>query len=448
MDHRGVDVNRKVLEMKKCVKAGAVLSVVGVLGAFSMVRAQADYLPPLNSTILPIWQTQGEYYGSQTQDTSKHLGAWLVANGGSSYGLVVLPNGLLPMPNQPYGGWDKKTLYQGAAGPAKGTLTGKVFNVSTTTGGYVSDSITGTGEDKSLYLHNGDLTYVLHRVKRHSPTLGLKYSKIATVAGGSGVVSLFDSSTGNADLSKWVKSDGELKLLNGYLYRGVHSVATFGRVFMHIEFYSCFNPTGVDQGRANSGIYQQGRYETQVLDNFGMPATEGKLDKYGAVYSIKDPPFNAELPPQVTLQTYDIYFTPRSSGGEGDAQGAAYFTIYANGVLVQDSTLAVKTTTASYVAMGTSNAPLYLQNHNNEVVYNNIWAVPNATPTTLPYEAVLAATSSVGINSFEIRPLKNKNTLNMLGLGDGYDLTGRHIFRKDGVELSVQPLFLPKDQAK
>jgi hypothetical protein len=435
--------------MKNRVKVGGLLTVVGVLGAVSMVRAQADYLPPLNGTILPIWQTQGEYYGTQTQDSTKHLGAWIVANGGSSYGLVVLPNGLLPMPGQPYGGWDKKTLYQGASGPANGTLNNKIFNVSTTSGGYVSDSITGTGEEKSLYLHNGSTTYVLHRVKRHSPTLGLKATKVAALTGGSGVVSLFDSATGSADLSKWVAQENAPKLLNGYLYRGIHSVATMGRVLMHIEFFSCFNPTATDQGRANSGIYQQGRYETQVLDNFGMPATEGKWDKYGAIYSIKDPPFNAELPPQVTLQTYDIYFTPRSSGGEGDVAGAAYFTVYANGVLVQDSTLAVKTTTASYVGMGTSNSPLYLQNHGNEVSFNNIWYVPNATPASLPYTSILAAALPPdGINAFEIKSFKNKSSINMLGLGDGYDLTGRHVFRKDGVELSVQPLVVPKDQAK
>ncbi len=213
---------------------------------------------------------------------------------------------------------------------------------------------------------------------------------------------------------------------------------------MHIEFLSCFNPTATGQNRANSGIYQQGRYETQVLDSFGMSVSS--LDMYGAIYSVKDPPFNAELPPQVTLQTYDVYFTPRTSGGETDVIGAAYFTVYANGVLVQDSTIAMKATTAPYNGTGTSNQGIYLQNHGNEVVYSNIWVVPDATPSSLPYSSILGGTTS--INNFEIKGFKNKSSLKELGLGDGYDLTGRHIFRKEGVELSVQPLFVPQVQAK
>lgn len=440
--------------MRNSGKVGLLIAAAGVLGSPYLVRAQADYMPPLSGNILSIWQTQGEYYGSQTGDETKHLGAWLVANGGSNYGLVVLPGGLLDLPGQKYGGWDKKTRYQGASGPANGALNGKVYTVSTTTGGYVADSITGTGEDKSLYLHNGTAAFVLKRVKRQSPTRGMKYTDVKNIPGGSGVVSLWDSATGTADLSKWAANGndggtgtGQPKLLNNYLYRGVHSTATFGRAFMHIEFLSCFNPTATGQNRANSGIYQQGRYETQVLDSFGLPISN--LDMYGALYSVKDPPFNAALPPQVTLQTYDIYFTPRTSGAANDAAGAAYFTVYANGVLVQDSVIVKNTTTAPYITTSlTTKEGIYLQNHGNEVVFNNIWIVPDATPASLPYDKVLAAAGTVSINKFEIKGIKNQTSLNVLGLGDGYDLTGRHVIHKDGSALSVQPLFVPQNQAK
>ncbi len=442
--------------MKKQLGIGFGVAAALALIAAPNAHAQQDYMPPMSgwpTGVQTQWQVQGEYYGSQTQDTTKHLGAWVVANGGSSYGLVILPGGLLTLPGQPYGGWDTKTLYQGTgtSGPVNGTLNGKVFNVSTATGGFVSDSITGNGEARSLYVHNGGTAYVLQRVKRHSPTLGLKYSAIANIPGGSGVVSLFDSATGQADLSKWAtnNNDGGTGtsgpiLRNNYLYRGVHSVSAFGRVFMHIEFFSCFNPTATGQGRANSGVYQQGRYETQVLDNFGLPAIN--VDTYGAIYSIKDPPFDPELPPQVTLQTYDIYFSPRTSGGENDVAGSAYFTVYANGVLVQDSTLATHTTTSPYNQMGTDNQPVFLQNHGNEVVFNNIWVVPNATVTSLPYSSILAAAlppTSV-MNPFSIKRPNNKSALKLLGIGDGFDLTGRHIHR-DGAELSILPVFiLPK----
>jgi hypothetical protein len=363
------------------------------------------------------WQVQGEYFGSQVQDSTKHLGAWVIARGGTNYALVILPGGLLSLPGQPYGGWDKTTRHQGSTGPANASLSGTVFKVSTATGGFVSDSLTGTGEARTMFVHNSNGTaYVLKRVKRHSPTRGFDYKQAKNLPGGAGVVSLWDSATGTADLTKWTKEDNDPSVKYNYLYRGAKTVATYGAQLLHIEFLSCFNPTATSdpQSRANSGIYLQGHYEAQVLDSYGL---SGAIDHFGAIYQTKAPSVNAELPPQVTLQTYDIYFTPRTSGSwsVNNLAGAATFTVYANGVLVQDATPCPNVTiSGKYTPTELLPGPLYLQNHSNEVVFNNIWVVPNATLTSLPYSSILAAATGQ-VDPLIIQPLRRRSYLKELG---------------------------------
>ena len=42
------------------------------------------------------------------------------------------------------------------------------------------------------------------------------------------------------------------------------------RFHMHVEFRPSV-PDARGQNRGNSGVYMQSRYETQVLDSFGLP---------------------------------------------------------------------------------------------------------------------------------------------------------------------------------
>ncbi len=64
-------------------------------------------------------------------------------------------------------------------------------------------------------------------------------------------------------------------------------------------------PHARGQGRGNSGIYYQGRYETQMLDSFGL---EGLDNETGGIYTIRRPDVNTCLPPLVG-QTYDVDYT-------------------------------------------------------------------------------------------------------------------------------------------
>jgi hypothetical protein len=337
-------------------------------------------------TALTAWQVQGEYFGSI--EGGGTLGAWVVAKGNNVYDLALLPGGLVSLPGQTGGGWNGTTKYTGSA--TWNSTTG-AYSV-TTASGYTTTSISGTGDERALIGTTSDgKAFVLYRRLRKSPTQGMKPKPEWGTA-----TSWFDSATAAAgatgELSKWVAQNTTPQLkYGGYLFRGIRTVATHGAGYLHIEAMVPFMPTATGQNRANSGVYLHSKYELQVLDSFGLTGANNEM---GGVYTIKAPLINAALPP-MTWQTYDCYFTPRSSGANGAAAGAAYMTVYLNGVLVQDSTPAAVTTEAGLTGSQLSAAGLYLQDHGNEVIFNNIWCIPEATVQNRPWSSII--NSVVGV---------------------------------------------------
>lgn len=422
--------------------AGAAL----VLGAATVGQAlaQSDYLPFPRSAwpagIQTAWEIQGEYFGVTSEN--QRLGAWLVARNQSStgttpnrYGIVFLPGGLLTLPgDNQYGGWDQVTRWQGSGTGSSGILIvtlvdGKSFILGTSgsspattaTGGVTLDSVTGTGESRFLWGHTATATFMLTRVVRKSPTSNMRPRPEWNAA------SWFDTATAQADLAKWQTQDNAPTLYQGYLYRGSKTINSLahGRGYLHVEFMTCFNPYQTGQNRSNSGVYLQGKYETQVLDSYGLA---GLNDEFGGIYTVRAPNVNAALPPN-TWHTYDIYFTPRTSGSAGQTVGAAYLTVYANGVLTQDSVPAPNVTTSGLSGDMLVNAPLYLQNHGNAVIYRNIWFVANATTQSLPWSSVLANAGATALRGdlargrAALKPPAAALTLD----GGARDLNGRRL---------------------
>lgn len=192
----------------------------------------------------------------------------------------------------------------------------------------------------------------------------------------SDAIVLFDGK----DLSKWRGESGgpaRWKIENGYIeVTKTGSILTkdeFGDVQLHIEWATPSEVSGEGQGRGNSGVYFQGRYEVQVLDSFKNPTyPDGQA---AAIYKIAAPLVNASRKPG-QWQTYDIIFRAPSKDPDGKLR-PGFLTVFHNGVLVQDHVpLQGEATTAAKFSGVTAKGPLLLQDHGNPVRYRNIWIRP------------------------------------------------------------------------
>ncbi len=145
-----------------------------------------------------------------------------------------------------------------------------------------------------------------------------------------------------------------------------------GRFKLHVEFRVPYMPKATGQGRGNSGVYVQGRYEVQVLDSYGL---ESKNNDCGAIYEVAAPLVNACKAPTV-WQSYDIEFTaPKCENGK--KVEPARITAFHNGTRIHDDIMIpVDNTRAGMGGDPCTPGPILLQNHGNPVQYRNIWLVP------------------------------------------------------------------------
>ena len=200
----------------------------------------------------------------------------------------------------------------------------------------------------------------LVRVVRESPTLGAEPPD--------GAVVLFDGTS--ADGWEGGKMEDGLLVATSTL-----SKEHFTDYKLHLEFRTPYMPTARGQRRGNSGVYYGGRWETQILDSFGFGSGPGDC---GGIYSIAPPRLNMCLPPLV-WQTYDVEFTAAKFDADGNRTAWPRITVKLNGVLVHDDLeLAKDFTPAAPITGGLESpeGPIYLQDHNDPVVFRNIWLVP------------------------------------------------------------------------
>jgi hypothetical protein len=186
---------------------------------------------------------------------------------------------------------------------------------------------------------------------------------------------LFDGT----DLSRWQgKSGGNAKwrVEDGVAtVNGTGDIVTkqpFGDCQLHIEWATPTEVKGDGQGRGNSGVIFQERYELQVLDSYqNKTYFNGQA---GAVYSQHAPLVNASRKPG-EWQSYDVIFrAPRFEDG-GKLLSAGTMTVLHNGVLVQDRA-EIKGPTAKQPAkyeVHPLKQPLELQDHGNPIRFRNIW---------------------------------------------------------------------------
>jgi len=299
--------------------------------------------PDTARTESPDFKVQGEYAADPAQ---RLPGIQVVALGNGKFNAALLDDGL------PGRGW--------TPGKQRTALTGSRTGDSVkiaSTDGTVSATIRN-GKLKLTRPGKKDLT--LPRIERHSPTLGARPPN--------GAVVLFDGSSAEP----WKNG----RIQNGLLAAANSMSKTeFANYRIHLEFRTPFKPHARGQGRGNSGVYYGGRWETQILDSFGL---EGKQNECGGIYSIASPRLNMCLPP-LTWQTYDVDFTAATFDPDGKRTAWPRITVKLNGVLIHENVeLAKDFTTAAPLtgALRKPEGPIFLQNHGNPVFFRNIWALP------------------------------------------------------------------------
>lgn len=191
----------------------------------------------------------------------------------------------------------------------------------------------------------------------------------------------------------WKIADGDIQCVPGS--GNIQTRRRFGDVQLHIEVLEPQGTKGRSQERGNSGIFLQGLYEIQVLDNYKNETYADGMA--GAIYGQYPPLVNASRP-QGEWQSYDIIFHAAKLQN-GKVVKPARVTAFFNGILVQDDVDLIGPTRhrilATYPASLPDNGPLQLQDHNSPVRYRNIWV------RELPAEKPQPPVKPAGENYYE-----------------------------------------------
>jgi hypothetical protein len=246
------------------------------------------------------------------------------------------------------------------------------------------------------------IDYEVHDGRRPQPTVitpGTSSTQNQPGKPPSDAIVLFDGK----DLSSWesVKGgdapwkvvDGDIQCVPGS--GDIQTKQQFGDVQLHAEWLEPHGTKGYSQDRGNSGVFLQGLYEMQVLDNYKSETYADGMA--GAIYGQYPPLVNA-CRSQGEWQTYDIIFHIAKLQ-DGKVVKPARVTAFFNGVLVQDDTDLIGPTghqiLAAYPGSLPDKGPLLLQDHNSPIRYRNVWV------RELPAEKPQPSVKPAGENYYE-----------------------------------------------
>ncbi|MEZ4901323.1 MAG: DUF1080 domain-containing protein [Spirosomataceae bacterium] len=185
------------------------------------------------------------------------------------------------------------------------------------------------------------------------------------------------------DLSQWVSAkDGSpapWKIVNGDHMEvvpksgDIKTKMKFGDCQLHLEFSAPDLVESNSQGRGNSGVFFQDRYELQVLDSYQNRTYRN--GQAGSIYKDVAPLVNPMRGP-LEWNVYDVVYRAPRFKADGRLDSPAFITVFMNGVLVQNNTLINGLT----LYIGLHHYPeahgedvIHLQDHNNKTQFRNIW---------------------------------------------------------------------------
>jgi len=205
----------------------------------------------------------------------------------------------------------------------------------------------------------------------------------ATCSAPSDATILFDGK----NLDAWKSSDNGGKA-EWYVHDGVMTVDKskgsietkehFGSFQLHIEWQIPENITGKSQSRGNSGVFLQGMYEVQVLDNYNNETYAN--GQAGSIYKQVIPQANAMRAPG-QWNVYDIIYTAPVFNEDGSYRVNPVVTVIQNGIVLLNN-FTIKGTT-EYIGhprvIKHGDGPISLQSHGDPsepISFRNIWIRP------------------------------------------------------------------------
>ncbi|HJN08860.1 MAG TPA: DUF1080 domain-containing protein [Pirellulaceae bacterium] len=303
---------------------------------------------------------QGEYLGGVSSHCGvANFGLQVVALGDGKFEAVLLHGGL------PGAGWDRTTRTK-----LEGQRDGNILMLD--------------GESHAVQICSRRAT-VTESVSRRTAALSKihRISFTQDLAPPSDAVVLFNGTSTGAFEGGRISDEGLLEV--GPLLK-----TTVRDFRLHLEFRTPYMPYARGQGRGNSGVYIQQRYEVQILDSFGL---SGVANECGGLYKQQRPAINMCLPP-LSWQTYDIYFTAARFNTAGKKRTPARITVLHNGELIH-TVYDIKAKTGAGKPEASEARPILLQNHGNPVNFRNIWLVHGPPKSDLILPGYYPAKSTI-----------------------------------------------------